>query len=134
MRVILDTNVFISSILGGRLHGIIDDWKAGKFSLIVSEAIAHEYLDVLNRPKFKISAKEIIATTDYLLNTAEFVTPEETILAIHSDPSDDKFLEAAVAGNVICIVSGDGHLLDIGKYREIPIITAHAFITQLKNS
>jgi predicted nucleic acid-binding protein len=44
MRVVLDTNIFISSVMGGRLGVIVDEWKAGKFKLIVSEAIAHEYL------------------------------------------------------------------------------------------
>ncbi|GAB4567232.1 MAG: hypothetical protein Fur0017_07540 [Anaerolineales bacterium] len=44
MRVVLDTNIFISSTLGGRLKIIVDEWKAGKFKLIVSEAIAREYL------------------------------------------------------------------------------------------
>ena len=45
MRVILDTNIFISAVLGGRLGVIIDDWKAGKFILIITDAIAREYLD-----------------------------------------------------------------------------------------
>lgn len=53
MRVV--TNIFISSLLGGRVGAILDEWKAGKFKLVVSEAIAREYLDVINRPKFKIS-------------------------------------------------------------------------------
>ena len=46
MRVVIDTNVFISALLGGRLSVIVDDWKARKFSLIVSEAIVREYLNV----------------------------------------------------------------------------------------
>lgn len=133
MRVVLDTNVFISSVLGGNLRGIVDEWKAGKFTLIVSEAIAREYLDVINRPKFKISAEEITATTDYLLNTAEFVTPEESIHAIPADPTDNKFLEAAVTGKAICLVNGNGHLLELETYREIPIITAREFIAQLES-
>ncbi len=36
MRVVLDTNIFISAILGGRLGIIIDEWKAGKFTLIIT--------------------------------------------------------------------------------------------------
>ena len=52
MRVVLDTNIFISAVLGGRLGVIVDEWKAGKFKLIITDAIAREYLDVINRPKF----------------------------------------------------------------------------------
>lgn len=74
MRVVLDTNILVSSVLGGALRTIVDAWKAGKFTLIVSEAIVSEYLDVFSRPKFEISADEMITTTEYLLKTAEFVT------------------------------------------------------------
>ena len=133
MRVVLDTNVFISAVLGGRLGVIIDEWKAGKFTLIVTDAIAREYLDVINRPKFKIPQTEIIAATDYLLQTAEFVTPQEEIQVIVADLTDNKFLEAAVAGRVNFIVSGDNHLLELASFREIPIVTAREFITWLES-
>ena len=133
MRIVLDTNIFISALLGGILGIIVDRWKAGQFTLIISDAIAREYLDLINRPKFKFSEDEIISTTHYLLQTAEFVTPPEEITVIVADPTDNKFLEAAVAGKVNFIVSGDSHLLDLNVYREIPIITAREFIVQLEN-
>lgn len=133
MRVVLDTNIFISSVLGGELSAIIDEWKAGKFKLIVSDAIAREYLDVINRPKFKISPIEIVAVAEYLLQTAEFVTPDEQVVVVVADPTDNKFLEAAAAGKVNYIVSGDRHLLDLGSFREIPIITGKDFIDLLNS-
>ena len=132
MRVVLDTNIFISAILGGRLGVIIDEWKAGKFTLIITDSIAREYLDVINRPKFKIPQNEIIAATDYLLRATEFVTPQEEIHIIVADLTDNKFLEAAVAGKVNFIVSGDNHLLELKSFQEIPIITAREFITWLE--
>ncbi len=131
MRVVLDTNVFISAILGGRSGVIVDEWKAGKFTLIITDAIAREYLDVINRPKFKIPQNEIMAATDYLLQTAEFVTPQEQIHVIVADLTDNKFLEAAVAGKVNFIVSGDNHLLELKSFKKITVITAREFITRL---
>ena len=131
-RVVLDTNIFISAVLGGRLGVIIDEWKAGKFKLIVTDSIAREYLDVIHRPKFKIPQAEIIAVSDYLLQLGEFVTPTEEIHIIVADPTDDKFLEAALAGKVNYIVSGDNHLLELKSFREIPIITGKDFIVWLK--
>jgi uncharacterized protein len=133
MRVVLDTNICISSVLGGKLKVIIDEWKAGKFKLIVSEAIAREYLDVINRPKFKIPQIEIVTVTEYLLQHAEFVTPDEQIVVVVADPTDNKFLEAAVVGKVNYIVSGDAHLLELGSFREIPIIKAVDFIGLLNS-
>ena len=73
-----------------------------------------------------------MTATEYLLQNAEFVTPEEKIVVIVADPTDNKFLEAAVVGKVNYIVSGDGHLLDLGSFRDIPIITARDFIELLK--
>lgn len=133
MRIVLDTNIFISAILGGKLGIIIDEWKAGKFTLIITDSIAREYIEVINRPKFKIPRDEIIATTDYLLQTAEFVTPQENIQVVVADVTDNKFLEAAVAGRANSIVSGDNHLLELESFREIPITTARDFIAWLES-
>jgi len=134
MRVVLDTNIFISALLGGILGVIVDKWKAGKFTLIITDAIAREYLDVINRSKFNFSEDEIIATTHYLLQSAEFITPQEEITVIVMDPTDNKFLEAAVTGKVNFIVSGDSHLLELKVYQGIAIVTAREFIVQLKEA
>jgi uncharacterized protein len=120
-------------MLGGRLRTIIDKWRAGKFVLIVSEGIVREYLEVIRRPKFKVSSTEVATTTDYLLKTAEFVTPLETVTAVEADPTDNKFLEAALAGKAVYVVSGDGHLLELKTFRGALIITARDFIERLEN-
>jgi uncharacterized protein len=133
MRVVIDTNVFISAVLGGRVGIILDEWKAKKFTLIVSEPIVHEYLDVIRRPKFKISPREIATIIDYLFKNAEFVTPLEAIAIIKSDPSDNKFLEAAWQGKADYVVSGDEHLLELKIFRDIPCINAHDFIEQVQS-
>ncbi len=133
MRVVVDTNIIVSGYLGGALEAIIVAWKSGKFTLVVSNAIADEYHEVLRRPKFKIERAELDDFSALLLDKAEFVSPLETISAIVTDPADNKFLEAAVTGKANLIVSGDDHLLELKTYGEIPIITARDFITRLKS-
>ncbi|MBE7432705.1 MAG: putative toxin-antitoxin system toxin component, PIN family [Anaerolineales bacterium] len=133
MRVVVDTNIIVSGYLGGSLEAVIVAWKSGKFTLIVTDAIAAEYLAVLNRPKFKIERAEIEDFSALLLDKSEFVIPLAKINAVPADPSDNKFLEAAVAGKANLIVSGDGHLLELETYHEIPIIPAHEFIARLQN-
>jgi len=54
MRAVLDTNIFISAVLGGSLAVIVDEWIAGKFKLVITDAIAREYLEVIHRPKFRM--------------------------------------------------------------------------------
>jgi uncharacterized protein len=127
MRVVIDTNVIVSAYLGGVLEKIIVALRAGKFTLVVSNAIVDEYLKVLRRPKFKIERDELDDFAALLLRKAEFVTPLETISAVQADSSDDKFLEAALAGQARRIVSGDKHLLTLKTYRGIAVITAREF-------
>jgi len=131
MRVVIDTNIIVSAYLGGALEGIIIAWKSGKFTLVVSREIAEEYLEVLRRPKFRIEQVEVDDFAALLLDRAEFVIPLEAITVVKDDPTDDKFLEAAIAGKANLIISGDAHLLDLKSFRNIPIITARQFVEKL---
>lgn len=70
----------------------------------------------------------------YLYQFSEFVVPEERIQFIEADPKDDKFLEAASAGKVDFIVSGDKHLLNLKEFQSIPIISGREFINWLESN
>jgi uncharacterized protein len=109
MRVVLDTNVFVSALLGGSLQVLLIRWGAGSFELIVSDEIVQEYLGVLRRPKFDLPSEVVDPIMAQIFNRAEFVTPDEHIEVVVSAPNDNKFLEAAVAGEVEYLVSGDSH-------------------------
>ena len=131
-RVILDTNIFVSMAMGGQVGKINDEWRAGKFILVVSEDILSEYLDVLQRPKLHLKSRTIATIVNRIYRKAEFVTPEEKILVVLADTTDNKFIEAAIKGKTDYIVSGDKHLLELKEYKSIPIITAREFIDILE--
>jgi uncharacterized protein len=133
-RVVLDTNIIISSVLGGALVLILEKWDEKKFTVVVTTDVISEYFEVLNRPKFNLKQETIDKITGYIYQFSEFVVPEEEIRFIEDDPKDDKFLEAAVSGKVDFIVSGDSHLLAIKEFRSIPIITGREFLDWLKNA
>ena len=86
---------------------------------------------MLRRPIFKIAHDELNDFAALILSKAEFVLPEESIHVVEADPSDNKFIEAAVAGQADYIVSGDNHLLDLKEYKGISIITPRAFLEPL---
>ncbi len=132
MRVIIDMNIMVSAYLGGALKVIIASWKSRRFTLVVSDTIADEYREVLQRPKFQIEQTELDDFFSLLLDRAEFVIPLETINVVTDDPSDNKFIEATIAGKVKLIVSGDKHLLELKSFKDIPIITARDFIKWLE--
>ena len=131
MRVVIDTNIIVSAYLGGTLEIILRAIKAGTFKLVVSEAIVSEYLKVLARPKFRIERDEYDDFAALVVRKAEFVRPLETITAVEADPTDNKFLEAAIAAQVDLVVSGDQHLLGLKEFRSIRILTAREFIDSL---
>ena len=133
-RTVLDTNIIISSALGGALVLILERWDQGKFTVIVTSDILREYFEVLNRPKFKLKQETIDKITCYIYQFSEFVIREERIQLIEADPADDKFLEAATAGKVDFIVSGDSHLRELKEFRSIPILSGREFIDWLQES
>lgn len=133
-RTVLDTNIIISSALGGALVLILERWDKGEFTVIVTSDILREYFEVLNRPKFKLKQETIDKITRYIYQFSEFVIPEEKIKLIKADPADDKFLEAAIAGKVDFIVSGDDHLLELREFRSIPILSGREFMDWLQES
>ena len=133
-RVVLDTNIIISSVLGGALVLVLEKWDEQKFTVVVTTDVVSEYFEVLNRPKFGLKQETIDKITHYIYQFSEFVVSEEKIRFIEDDPKDDKFLEAAVAGKVHFIVSGDNHLLALKEFRSIPIITGREFLDWLKNT
>ncbi len=131
MRVVLDTNIVISSALGGALELILDKWAEDAFTVLVTSDILVEYFEVLNRPKFRLKQVTIDRIIRYSYQFAEFVVPEERIQFVEADPKDDKFLEAAIAGHAEYIVSGDTHLLELKEFRAIPILSAREFLDRL---
>lgn len=134
IRVILDTNIFVSMALGGRVGKINDAWRRNNFSLVVSDEIVSEYLNVLQRPKFRLRSTTIALIINRVYRKAEFVSPTEQVVAIQADPTDNKFLEAAVARKVDFIVSGDKHLLELKEFRSIPILSAREFLVRLEEN
>lgn len=133
-RAVLDTNIIVSSALGGALVLVLEKWDQGKFTVIVTTDILDEYFQVISRPKFRLKQETIDKITRYIYQFSEFVVPEEKIHVIEADPKDDKFLEAAIAGKVDFIVSGDNHLLELKEFRSIPIISGRDFIDWLESN
>jgi putative PIN family toxin of toxin-antitoxin system len=128
-RVVLDTNVFVSILKKGRLRKILDLWLSDRFILVVSDEIVKEIFEVLSRPKFAFSAGEINELGDLIFEKAIVCNPQNRV-QICSDPSDNKFIECAVAGEADYLVSGDAHLQALLKYQEISVISPSDFMAK----
>ncbi len=131
MRVVIDTNVMVSAVLGGSVGAVLDHWRSDRSTLVVTDAIVREYVEVLRRPKFALPPDVIDTVIAYVFHKAEFVYAAEEVALITADPKDNRFLEAAVASDADSIVSGDQHLLSLASFRGKPIITARSFLERL---
>ena len=130
MRAVLDTNVLISSVIStGVPHEIVIKGVSSEYQIVVSVATLTEFRDTLLKypEKFHMGEEDIQQEVETIRYFAEFVNPDEEITAV----DDDKFLEAAVAGNVDYIVSGDRHLLDLDSFQGIEIVEPRAFYERL---
>ncbi len=86
MRVVLDTNVFVSALLGGKLQAVIDAWRAGDFQLIVTDEIVREYLTVLRRPRFALPPDLVDDILAYVFRRAVFLAPCSTCALLRPTP------------------------------------------------
>jgi putative PIN family toxin of toxin-antitoxin system len=133
-RVVLDTNVYISALLFGGLPGsVLDLAILGAFTLILSPALLDE-LDEKLRAKFEMTMEDTAFLRARLETLGEIVEPGEVLKVIVDDPDDNRVLECAVKGKADLIVSGDRHLLKLGMYRGIKIVTVRQFMESVEGS
>jgi len=130
MKAVLDTNVLISGVIStGLTHDLLVSGFRGYYDIVVSVATLTEFRETLLKypEKFNMGEEDVQREVETVRYFAEFVEPDESVTAVEDDPDDDKFLKAAVAGNVDYVVSGDQHLLDFGSFRGIEIVDPRRF-------
>ena len=133
IRVVVDTNVFISSFFGGNPRKIIDLWKSGEITLCLSKPIVDEYIEVLRRLELQ-DEKELeellglFAHGFHLVYTAK--TPE--LHVVEEDPDDDKFIECAVALKAKFVITGDSAVKKIQDYMNIKIVSPREFLSSFR--
>jgi len=129
MRILLETNVFISAVFFGGIPGkILEAWRDGNVHLVTSPEILSEYAAVLDRLAAKrpgIDPNPILA---FLTAHGTCLDAPELPEPVCDDPDDDKFFACAVTAGVALIVSGDAHLLTRSGYHDIAVLRPTEFI------
>ena len=119
MRAVVDTGVLVSALIQrlGTTGDVLRALRDGDFVVVYTTDILVEVIDVLGRAsirvKYHINSEDISALIDLLRLRGELVIPLHQTRACR-DPKDDKFLDAALAGEVDCVVSVDADLLVLG--------------------
>jgi putative PIN family toxin of toxin-antitoxin system len=128
VRVVADTNVFISALMFGGLPGsFLDLAFLRSFLLVTSPALLDE-LDEKLRLKFGLSPYDAELVQARLQGSAVIVRPTIVLDVIKDDPDDNRVLECALTGEADYVVSGDRHLLTLSSYEGIPILTVRQFM------
>jgi len=132
VRVVLDANVLISALISARgaPARIVAQWEAGDVEVTMSPATWDELVRVLHYPRLqRFLAPDAVGRllTQLRLNVV-WVEPEESIHAIDRDPADNRYLECAVTAGAAFVITGDEHLLALGSYQGIQILTPAGFI------
>ena len=129
MRVVIDTNIFISSFFGGNAKRIIDLWIDNQITLCVSLKIMDEYVRILEHFGFKSEDElnEILSLFARGFNSV-FAGKTPDLQIVENDPEDNKFIECAVALKASCIISGDKDIIGIKNYMGIRCFTPKQFL------
>ncbi len=128
MRVVFDSNIFISALIlpGSKAEKAITRIIEGTDSLVLSKAIIDEVLTVLAR-KFGSDREHISRTALYLADLGEIIRPSLKLKIVKDDP-DNRILECAITGNAKLIVTGDKELLSLGEFKNIRIVSLKDYL------
>jgi putative PIN family toxin of toxin-antitoxin system len=131
MHFVFDTNAIVSALLlKNSVSRQAFDRALRDGKIIVSSATMTELNEVLKRKKFEkyVTEEERVQFLTTLVREAKLVEVTETVTDCR-DPKDNKFLELAVSGNAVCIVSGDKDLLDLHPFRGVTIVPPREFLS-----
>jgi putative PIN family toxin of toxin-antitoxin system len=134
IRVVLDTNVFISGILTpkGYPGKILKAWREQKFDLVVSEKILEEIESVLKYEKIAHrhgwSDREITAFVKSIRLFAVMTPGKHKTGISFIEHEDEKFLAASYEGKADYLITGDKRLLSLRIYEGTEIITPKKFV------
>jgi len=135
MKTVFDTNVLVSALITtGRARALFLKAVEGQIQLVLSKGILKEFTEVTGDARISkyVDREDVAAFLDILRCKAKIVRVKSKFHIAKEDPADDAILRTAIDGKADCIVSGDRHLLSLGTFRGIRIVTVHEMLTLLE--
>jgi putative PIN family toxin of toxin-antitoxin system len=134
VRVVIDTNVLISAIFWtGKPKQILNKVRQEEITFLTSEFILEELKKVLRKgdKPFKLSEEEADRVVTAMRELAVVVNIGSQV-SVCQDENDNRVLECAIDGNADFIITGDFHLLQLGSFQKIDIMTVSDFLDYFK--
>jgi uncharacterized protein len=134
MRVVIDTNVWLSALLwGGQPNIIIRLIEMKQIQAISSAEILTELTDILQKAKLqkrlnqlKLNADEVTVVAKRLMT---LVVIDAVLIPELRDPKDQMVIATAIAGDAQIIISGDRDLLVLHPFSNIAIFSPQEFLS-----
>jgi len=128
MRVVFDTNIFVSAfaIPGGMAEKAVLRIIEGRDELVISSDIIKEVLSVLSL-KFGRDREALSHVAVILSDLGEWVEPKQTVRVLKDDP-DNRILECATFGKADIIVTGDKEMLRLGEFNQVKIVSLRKYL------
>ncbi len=125
----MDTNVLVAGLLSphGTPGEIVRMIASGSLALCFDARIATEYLEVLSRPKFGFDPDHVRSLLDQIRAEGQVVAGDPLPEELH-DPDDQPFLEAALAGEVRCLVTGNVKHFPPSKRQGMRVLSPAEFL------
>jgi hypothetical protein len=128
IRLILDTNLWISFLISKHLKKIDNLFYEDKICLIFSQELLNEFLEVVERPKFKkYFSSEDIENLLALFEIYGELVEVSSIITICRDEKDNFLLALAKDGKADFLLTGDADLLIIKQFENTEILTFSEF-------
>lgn len=130
-KIVLDTNIIVSALaFGGKPQIIYESITFKMFEAYSSENALRELLKVLKQ-KFEYLPEKLERIEDNFRENFNIIRTSKIPNIITADIADNEFLAIADSAKAHFIISGDRHLLDLKKYKNIKIITPTKFIEEV---
>ncbi len=131
MKVVLDTNVYVSTCFGGHAAFIISAWEAGRLRPVLSPALLAEHEAILGR--HPMAKQEHLAKYRKLwedLRLTEMLPENPPEQDWCKDVSDNAFIAAALAGKANSLITADKMLLTLVRINGVEILQARKFVAK----
>jgi len=130
-RIIIDTNLWISFLISNKLNELDSLIDSGTITLIFSNELIEEFLEVTNRPKFKkyFKKNDMDALLNQIQNHGELIKVKSNV-NICRDEKDNFLLNLSIDSKADYLITGDNDLLILGKIKRTNIISWSDFLSK----
>lgn len=130
VRVVIDTNLCISMLIGKRIGSLLRVFDLPQYELVISDGLINEILHVAARPKFAryFNADEVRDFVSFLQKSSIRFQVGNDIPQRCRDPKDDFLLELAIVSDADILLTGDSDLTDMQQIGHCRIMTVSEFL------